>query len=66
MVGETPADKCLVLQWYLQNDRRQLLQEAWQRFFHCTSELELSIQAEMKAYKEIWENVYFLRVLSKV
>ena len=35
-------------------------------FFHGTSELELSIQAEMKAYKEIWENVYFLRVLTEV
>ena len=31
-------------------------------FFYGTSDLELSIQAEMKAYKEIWENVYFLRV----
>lgn len=35
-------------------------------FFHGTSELELSIKAEMKAYKEIWENVYFLRVLTEV
>lgn len=35
-------------------------------FFHGTSDLELSIQAEMKAYKEIWENVYFLRVLTEV
>ena len=35
-------------------------------FFHGTSELELSIQAEMKAYKEIWENVYFLRILTEV
>ena len=35
-------------------------------FFHGTSELESSIQAEMKAYKEIWENVYFLRVLTEV
>ena len=35
-------------------------------FFHGTSELELSIQAEMKAFKEIWENVYFLRVLTEV
>lgn len=35
-------------------------------FFHGTSELEFSIQAEMKAYQEIWENVYFLRVLTEV
>ena len=35
-------------------------------FFYGTSDLELSIQAEMKAYKEIWENVYFLRVLTEV
>ena len=35
-------------------------------FFHGTSELELTVQAEMKAYKEIWENVFFLRVLTEV
>lgn len=36
------------------------------QFFHGTSELELSIQQEMKAYLEIWENVYFLRTLTQV
>lgn len=35
-------------------------------FFHGTSEFEQSIQTEMKAYKEIWENVYFLRILTEV
>lgn len=36
------------------------------QFFHGTSELELSIQQEMKVYQEIWENVYFLRILTQV
>lgn len=35
-------------------------------FFHGTSELEMTIQAEMKAYQEIWENVYFLRILTEI
>lgn len=34
-------------------------------FFHGTSELEKTIQAEMKAYQEIWENTYFLRILTQ-
>ena len=35
-------------------------------FFHGTSELETTLQAEMKAYQEIWENVFFLRILTQV
>jgi len=35
-------------------------------FFYGTSELEKTIQAEMKAYQEIWENVFFLRILTEV
>ncbi len=36
------------------------------QIFRGTSELELSIQQEMKAFQEIWENVYFLRLLTQV
>lgn len=35
-------------------------------FFQGTSEIEATIQAEMKAYQEIWENAYFLRILTQV
>lgn len=35
-------------------------------FFQGTSELEMTIQAEMRAYQEIWENLYFLRMLTEI
>lgn len=34
--------------------------------FLGTSDFEVSIQTEMKAYQEIWENVYFLRILTEI
>ncbi len=35
------------------------------KFFLGTSELEMTIQSEMKTYQEIWENLYFLRILTE-
>lgn len=35
-------------------------------FFQGTSELEQSLQAEMRVYQAIWENDFFLRVLTQV
>ncbi len=36
------------------------------KLFQGTSELEMTLQAEMKAYQDIWENLYFLRILTEI